>query len=1757
MNSLTKKPIVKKAMLFTIMLSLITSMFVGLPNSEVAAYTKTKTVKLEPSTMDRTWDGWGTALVWFGHATGGWKTEQRDKLVDALYSEEGLNYNIARYNIGGGDDPTHTHMRKGGDVPGFATGFGEDGKIAFDFTADANQRWWLQEAKKRWEQRDETFITEAFSNSPPYFMTISGCTAGHWDGGTSNLDPKHYPDFAEYLATVVEHYKEEHGITFDTLSVVNEPNTDYWSANNRQEGSHWDPWQQSWVIYEAYQALVAKGLAGEGVADEDEVKIAAMDESIIDTFLTNWAEYGQDTKDIVSQFNVHAYGGSKRQEVRDLAKRENKKLWMSEVDLGPGGVPHNHEDMEPGLSLAWQIMTDVRWFEPEAWVLWQAVEEEHNMREDKENMNWGLIHADFDTEEWWYTKKYYAMGQFSKFIPQGSKFFQNNDWDEQYTLTAYNEKDNETVIVYRNPDDEATQVTFDLSEFATPGKAVKTYVTSEDKNLAEGQTAVIGNQLFAEVEGKSITTFVIEGAAYKEGETSTSAGMLEALQADLAGYEGAGREDVAFFTAQITAALESNDEVQQYATLENVSKAFFELKAGKIPQSTMNVLASSEEIAGSNEGAANAIDGKTSSIWHTAWGKDSLPATMEFDFDWNRDGIYKLEYVPRQDNSSNGVATAYEVHVADDTGEYKLVAKGEWAANKDVKIVTFNAVNATKLKLVITGSQDGSYASAAEINVYRSPSFVVNTSELQAAIEEANKIIEQAESETDYANLREVVSIAEALRQSSTATQEAIDQMVADIRLVLSKVNEIKVEIAYAPQAHYSTPIEHMVDGNVWTMYESNWESSDKSFEAGDYIVLDLGKAYEDVGQIMYSPRLNGEAHEVENGRMKQYRIFTSDQDLNSIEWNGSSEQLAEHFKIAGFGGMDVTKGSTQTITFAPKKARYVAIQVLKTGGDGSTLSIGELAVSKSTENEFNTARVDQAIENLDKIYNERTAYVQHKINEYVDEAKLENDRSLLTKEAIEHYGYKLESLYEKYKEKKYNVTEFKNGETWYDTEGEPIQAHGANIIYDENKKRYYWYGEDKTESNLGAGYVPMTGVHAYSSTDLYNWENEGIVLPVFNNPNLGDESYDGEKVNEADIPMYIHEDDELYKTSGVPFNAERQKEKKKYVDNWERERPNNSEAYFENLTGNMRSPVETLKKHNTKDRIKALNELYKNHSLEEKQNLYRLFNWDKVVERPKVVYNEDTGKYIMWWHHDGPIAGEYWTAAGGVAISDSPTGPFEVLDIKRLPNDDWETRNDGMLRDMTVYVDTDKTAYLIYSSEGNATTIIMKLDKTYTKPATDENKKSIQGTHWVKAHTAWREAPTMFKQDGTYYSITSGLTGWNPNPAEYHIAPNIFGPWELKGNPFKDDKKGTTHDSQSTFVLPVRDNAGKIIPNKFIFMADRWNPDKLTDSRYIWFPLHLDSANKEIAMEWKQNWNLKKEFGITDVEKDIFTVTFDSNGGSDVAPIKDVKKGSTIAAPAKPEKAGHTFLGWYTAATGGDKWDFAVNKVNSTLTLFAQWKKDDEVTPGGGAVYPPFVPEEKPDGNGGTDGEEGSTKPEPKANFTDTTQHWAEASIARLVELGAVTGYPDQTFKPERAITRAEFTALLVRLVAPDLTEKISHTYKDLAGHYAENAIAQATSLGIVTGYPNNSFKPNDQMTREQMAVMLMRAFELTDGEKKDVTFVDKETISAWAVDAVTKASNLEIITGYPNGKFAPAEIATRAQAVVMLDRVLQLLGK
>lgn len=414
-------------------------------------------------------------------------------------------------------------------------------------------------------------------------------------------------------------------------------------------------------------------------------------------------------------------------------------------------------------------------------------------------------------------------------------------------------------------------------------------------------------------------------------------------------------------------------------------------------------------------------------------------------------------------------------------------------------------------------------------------------------------------------------------------------------------------------------------------------------------------------------------------------------------------------------------------------------------------------------------------------------------------------------------------------------INAIQSGALWMDDTHRHIQAHGGGILYNKADHTYYWYGEHKGEDNIPSwGYegVPATGVSCYSSKDLYNWKNEGVALPVFNNPKYAE----ADSTGSDDTPLYVAESSEEYQNSPLP-------------------------DYTPLTDYATKSPAATLEKYNSPERIQELNALYAGKTFEEKKALYKEFNWNRVVERPKVVYNEKTKKYVMWFHSDGPRVGEYTVAAGGVAISDSPAGPFTYLGCMRMPETGYYTQNPGMLRDMTLFVDDDHSAYLIFASEENATTVIQKLNDDYTAPS-----GNVEGKDFIRIFTAesdyhYREAPAIFKEEGNYYMITSGQSGWAPNRANYAVSTNgILGDWVNKGDPCVGDNSetSTTFQSQSTFVLPYRDNDGNPVKGKFIYMGDRWISNNLKDSRYIWLPIELDQDTQTIRIRWSDSWKIE-----------------------------------------------------------------------------------------------------------------------------------------------------------------------------------------------------------------------------------------------------------------------------------------------------------
>jgi beta-xylosidase len=271
------------------------------------------------------------------------------------------------------------------------------------------------------------------------------------------------------------------------------------------------------------------------------------------------------------------------------------------------------------------------------------------------------------------------------------------------------------------------------------------------------------------------------------------------------------------------------------------------------------------------------------------------------------------------------------------------------------------------------------------------------------------------------------------------------------------------------------------------------------------------------------------------------------------------------------------------------------------------------------------------------------------------------------------------------------------------------------------------------------------------------------------------------------------------------------------------------------------------------------------------------------ILERPKVVFNAQTGRFVMWFHLEPKGAGYHGAMSGG-AVADRVAGPYTFVSsirpnagvwplnapsshrkslsisaVDRLSRMDLpgaprpyyprhqifrrDFANGQMARDMTLFVDDDGSAYHIYASEENGTLHISRLSDDFLKPA---------GQYVRIFPGRFHEAPTMMKWRSRYFLITSDCTGWAPNTARISTASSIWGPWRELGNPCMGTgmQIASTFQSQSTFILPVQG-----INDAFIFMADRWNPSNAIDGRYVWLPVEFHHDVPMIS--WHDEWDL------------------------------------------------------------------------------------------------------------------------------------------------------------------------------------------------------------------------------------------------------------------------------------------------------------
>ncbi|WP_316772404.1 RICIN domain-containing protein [Streptomyces sasae] len=214
-------------------------------------------------------------------------------------------------------------------------------------------------------------------------------------------------------------------------------------------------------------------------------------------------------------------------------------------------------------------------------------------------------------------------------------------------------------------------------------------------------------------------------------------------------------------------------------------------------------------------------------------------------------------------------------------------------------------------------------------------------------------------------------------------------------------------------------------------------------------------------------------------------------------------------------------------------------------------------------------------------------------------------------------------------------------------------------------------------------------------------------------------------------------------------------------------------------------------------------------------------------IERPKVIYNASTGKFVMWMHKENGV--DYSEAKAAVAVSDTVDGNYTY-------QGSFQPLGQYMSRDITTFVDTDGTAYMVSAANENYDLHIYKLTSDYT--AID----SLVANPWAGGH---REAPALFKRNGVYFMLTSGATGWSANQQEYATATSLSGPWTS----WSTVGDTTAYNSQTAYVLPVSGTSG----TSYLYMGDRWGNSfggTVNDSRYVWLPLTFPT-DTSMSMSW------------------------------------------------------------------------------------------------------------------------------------------------------------------------------------------------------------------------------------------------------------------------------------------------------------------
>ncbi|MES2920111.1 MAG: glycoside hydrolase [Verrucomicrobiota bacterium] len=482
-------------------LPLLLAALLALLPSIPASADDVRRIAIDPAKPQGTWEGWGVSLAWWAAVHG-----DRDDLADALFTTKpvtfdgkilpGLGLNIVRYNAGASswNKIGDRQMVKSKIIFRYRQmeGFWLDGSnpdpdsTSWDWSVDAKQRAMLAKAKQRGVNQ-----FELFSNSPMWWMTKNDNPSGGPKPSDDNLAPEHERNFAIYLAVVARRAADQWGVPFTTVSPFNEPRSDWWFADCKQEGCHVSAPAQARILKLVREELDRRDLQA--------LPISASEETHYDHAIGTWESFDKATRALIGQVNVHGYqeANGDREKLHRLVHTEGgKPLWNSEYGDGDPS----------GLNMARNLHRDIARLRPTSWSYWQAID----------SGGWGLIASNLrrSVVRFEVNPKWHVLAQYTRNIPRGSVILTTGD---ESAICAFDPKLAKLTLVCLNDSDKARDAEFDFSAFAASGRSASRWLTEPNgKTRYQPLDALpFEKKLAVKLAPKSVVTLVIDRMTVK------------------------------------------------------------------------------------------------------------------------------------------------------------------------------------------------------------------------------------------------------------------------------------------------------------------------------------------------------------------------------------------------------------------------------------------------------------------------------------------------------------------------------------------------------------------------------------------------------------------------------------------------------------------------------------------------------------------------------------------------------------------------------------------------------------------------------------------------------------------------------------------------------------------------------------------------------------------------------------------------------------------------------------------------------------------------------------------------------------------------------------------------------------------------------------------------------------------------------------------------------------------------------------------